>query len=139
MGADIRPIQVIDYGEPNGTGLKDHPESMNASWKFLIVEDDNSLFFLVGPLAEYPYHANLLDAFCADREIIAHWENKPDLLRLDTDKYNVCGGGWIQFDAGKNRLVFFGRSTAYGEYESELVKEVVDSSDIFSCHEVIIR
>ena len=139
MGAEIRPIRVIDYGETNGTGLKDYDGGANASWKFLIVEDDVGLFFLVGPLSEYPYHANLLDAFCSDRDIPAHWQNKPDMLLLDNDAYAVCGGGWVQYDAGRNRLIFSGRSTAYGGFEPDIVREIVDTSDLPSRYDVIVR
>ncbi len=139
MHAELRPIEIVDYGEPSGKGLNLLSDGQSAAWKFLIVENHVALFFLVGPLAEYPYHANLLDAFCADREIPAHWENKPDLLKLDDNNFSVRGGGWIQFDPNRNRLVFSGRSTAYGEFESELVREVVGSNSLFQHHETIIR
>jgi hypothetical protein len=139
MGAETRPIEIVDYGEPSGTGLSQLNGGQGEAWKFLLVENDASLFFIVGPLAEYSYHAGLLEAFCADREIPSHWENKPDVFRLDDDDFSIRGGGWIQFDPRRNRLVFSGRSTAYGEFDSVLVKEVVDSCGIFHGLETIIR
>jgi hypothetical protein len=129
----------VDFGEEYGKGLKGHASNSNSPWKFLIVDNSDILFFLVGPVAEYPYHANLLDAFCADRSIPAHWEHKPDLLRLDTGDYTVCGGGWVQYDANEKRLIISGRSTAYGQYDSDQVRGMIDPLALSGLHEVVVK
>ena len=82
--------------------------------KFVIISHYNQLILICGLLKEYPYHANLVDRYCADNEVASSWTKRPDLHEVFDSDCVVEGGGWIEVDRISRQVKLFGESTVYG-------------------------
>jgi hypothetical protein len=106
--------------------------------KFILLGVAESLILVGGTWEEFPYHANLIDRFCRDREIAVSWVKKPDLVEIHDSSVRTLGGGWLEIDTGKSLLKVSGRSTAYGRYRAEDFRDVIAADPIYSRFEIIL-
>ena len=132
-------IEIVDLGESVGEGLFTSDGTKVKMRKFVLLKTIDRAMLIHGPVHAYPYHANLIDAYCAANEIATHWQNQPDLVEIDDVGIAVRGGGWIEYDPQKQQLRFGGRSTAYGKYDNALLSRFVDRSSDFSRFQVHLR
>ena len=127
--ADER-TQVHFYGGEEG--LQPESEDGRLTCKFVLVSDTASLHLVFGPVSRFPYHAGLLERFCGEREITCGWLQRPDLLEIYGDSYQVLGGGYIDLDLAQRTVSIGGQSKAYGACDHAAVGRIVDSHEYFS-------
>ena len=109
-----------------------------SAWKFVVIDTPDGRHFVCGPVAKYPYHANLVGRFCNQFEIGAIWERKPDLVGILDASIRVCGGGHIQMDLTARRLKIYGRSTAYGPYNPDHLDGLASSNAFFKNFDLLV-
>lgn len=98
------------------TDNSDQSGSIKVICKFVILKARDRLVLLWGPVAEYPYHANLIEKYCGRHEIPCSWANRPTLLELFDCDTKIRGGGYAEINTGRKKIIFGGRSTAYGKF-----------------------
>ncbi len=108
------------------------------SWKFILIETPDALNLVCGPVAEYPYHANLVAQFCDRHQIAASWARKPDIVEIFSAGVHVRGGGHISINIRERRMKLYGRSTAYGPYHPDHLAGVTASGGFFEGFEVVV-
>lgn len=121
-------VKVIDLAD----GLTPHDEATAVRCKFILVSQEQEVTLVFGRIAEYKYHANLLERFCRMRRIPSGWEHQPDVYALYQKGVKVRGGGYFVIDYCDRVLRVFGRSTAYGAYDHERLQRVLAESAVFS-------
>lgn len=84
--------------------------------KFVILKAQGRLVLLWGAVAEFPYHANLVEKYCDRHDIPCSWTNRPTLLELFDSDIKIRGGGYAEIQTDGKKIVFGGRSTAYGKF-----------------------
>jgi len=100
--------------------------------KFVQVLTQNIYYFIAGPLAEFPYHANLVDRFCTQREIPCGWVRRPDLVEIFDVQTTIRGGGLIMIDLVNRLIRLSGKSTAYGRYNADELSVLIENHDFFN-------
>ena len=100
--------------------------------KFIQILTQSMYYLVTGPLAEYPYHANLVDAFCTQREIPCGWVRRPDLVEIYDVQTRIRGGGFIEIDLVNRQIAFGGKSTAYGKYKADELSFLIEHNDFFN-------
>ena len=131
-------VEVVSLINPDDLDRCAGSEPLRLSCKFVVVKHDEILHLVIGCISEYPYHANLLDRFCAIRGIASSWIKKPDYVEIYDDSVEIRGGGHIVLDMEKETALFSGYSTAYGCYEPSDIRLVTDCHDFFSGYQVEI-
>ncbi|HOP08081.1 MAG TPA: hypothetical protein PLF13_12400 [candidate division Zixibacteria bacterium] len=105
--------------------------------KFVIIEHNNEPWLVVGPVAEFPYHANLVDRYCDIKNVASTWVHKPDLLRIFDADVHVAGGGWLDLDPVDSSIKLYGNSTAYGGFNRHTARSAISSDGRFHAYEII--
>lgn len=120
--------QVLFYdsdGEPS------KQVSGKLTCKFLLVWDEQRLYLLFGPPSEFPYHAFLLDRFCADHQIPSSWVKQPDVVEVHAPHIHVRGGGWMEIDRDGRTVRLDGQSRAYGDYDRAGLVDLLENHPFF--------
>lgn len=122
MKTDI--MNLID--SPNG----DPADSKNIVCKFVLVVWQNCLILVIGPVARFPYHANLLEKFCKSHQLPCVWTDRPAMLEVLDQKLRILGGGWAELQPKQKEIRFRGRSTAYGKFNREDLESVLKQDQV---------
>ena len=124
--------QIISYFPPLVPGQIPHGSHTKLHGKFVQILNQNVYYFILGPLSKFPYHANLVDRFCTDRQIASGWVRRPDLVGIYDIQTSVRGGGQIMIDLVDRLIRMSGKSTAYGRYHPDELSVLVENSDFFN-------
>ena len=128
--------EVVKYFEPADNQDTNKEIVSDIFCKFMIIINDGTAFFVIGDLSKFPYHANIVDRFCSDRDIPATWKRRPDVLEILCRETKLKGGGLIDIDENKKVLKIYGYSTAYGPMNVEFLKGFVVNHSFFSEYSV---
>ncbi len=123
-------VHVLFYGGEDD--LAPNSQDGRLACKFLLVSSDDCLYLLFGPLAEYPYHAALLDRFCKEQQIASSWIKRPDLLEIFDGGCEVRGGGYLELDRVLRTACVSGQSTAYGGFRQPEINRILRGHPFFS-------
>lgn len=124
--------QVISFFPPLTAGTVPLGSHTTLHGKFVLVVTQNVYYFVTGALTEYPYHANLVDQFCTQREIPCGWIRKPDLVEIYDNQTTIRGGGHIMIDLVNRLIRLSGKSTAYGRYNADELSVLIEDEDFFN-------
>ena len=113
-------MNLID--EPTG----DMANLTNVVCKFVLVRWKDCIFLVIGPVAQFPYHANLLEKFCDSNQLPCSWASRPTLLEVYDQALQVRGGGWAEVQPKLKKIIFKGRSTAYGKFVRDDLQAVLE-------------
>lgn len=119
--------------------FENYPPEKQARFKFVIIETYDALYFVFGPLDPFGYHANLVGRFATEHEIPSHWLEKPHLVEILDVAYKVNGGGWVDLNPKTKMIMFYGYSTAYGEFDHQQLLYIIEKSGLFADWEVVIN
>ena len=130
---------VVDFSD--GSEVPDAGEAQDKPLvcKMMVIAVSETIHLVFGPVSEFGYHANLVDRFCSQRDLAAAWVRKPDMVEVLEKSVRIRGGGWIKIDRSKSLIEIYGRSTAYGRFDKELLRQLVDREPFFSNSRVQIR
>jgi hypothetical protein len=122
---------IIDYTDLHLMTFKGGGEVI-LTCKFVTMLVEGTPHLVVGLVTEFPYHANLIDRFCSERNIASAWEHKPDLVEVYDASVEIHGGGWMRIDPINRHIKIYGRSTAYGTYDRDFVTDVISNHQEYS-------
>ena len=122
---------IVDYTDLDSM-VFDGGGEITLTCKFVTLLVDGTPHLVVGLVTEFPYHANLIDRFCGERNIASGWEHKPDLVEIYDAGVQTHGGGWMRIDPVNKSIKIYGRSTAYGTYDRDVVTEVISNHQEYS-------
>lgn len=108
------------------------------SCKYVVIQQNGARFLVLGNVAEYPYHANLVNHFCQMRQIACAWERKPDLVEVYDSETKVLGGGWMEIKPGDDKMRIYGSSTAYGPFSIREIGAFIESDPFFHQFKVTV-
>jgi hypothetical protein len=128
-------LEVISY---NGT-IASKPGKDRIVSKFLLIEHMNTLLMLIGEVDEFRYHAQLLDRFCSNRGIAASWVKRDEYLEVYDKSLRIRGGGWMEVTPEGQYARIYGSSSAYGQYETVTLRQIVDLHPFFEGIQVRIE
>lgn len=107
--------------------------------KFMLIRFQERTWLVFGPLQRYPYHANLVSRFCSEFRIACAYERHPDICEIYDPEVETRGGGYLEIDPARRKVVASGRSTAYGAFEKRELAAVLGSGGIFEGYRADIR
>ncbi len=130
---------LLDYNGLLSEQALTHPSAQDRSGKFMLVERDNTMHLLIGSINVYAYHADLLAQFCRDNEIKHEWLSRPAHLAIRDDSVTLHGGGWVSVKPREKKVIFFGKSTAYGPFVSSALEKIVSEFRLTPIEMIIQR
>jgi hypothetical protein len=105
--------------------LTDSGKQPGASYgKFVLISDEDENWLVIGLPQKFPYHAMLVEAFCNRRKIPYHWEQRPDIVRIDRRFTVINGGGVFGLNREDRTLTLGGESKAYGPVDRDDLEEL---------------
>lgn len=107
--------------------------------KFVVIREDDTLSLVIGDVGKYPYHATLISEFCRENGIKSRWIKKPDVIRVCDEEVAIRGGGWAEIIPGTRSCKVYGRSNAYGRYDSDEVRTVLSGQELLSEYRVTVE
>ncbi|MCP4683975.1 MAG: hypothetical protein GY867_00875 [bacterium] len=128
--------EVVDYTNNSDSNRDKHAGRKTLHCKFVLIARSDRLHFVVGAVAEYTYHANLVEKFCDERSIASAWLQKPDVLEVVEAGVRVLGGGHLQIDEVRQRMKLFGVSKAYGVFHARDVSDLAQKDPFFTGYKV---
>lgn len=96
--------------------------------KFVIVKTPDAIVLAFAPVFRYAYHANILEALCAQKQILTRWERQPDRLEILDPEVTVHGGGHLALTPSQRRAHFGGSSKAYGFFDRDLLRSILQAN-----------
>jgi hypothetical protein len=116
---------LLDYNGLLSEASLTHPSAQDRQGKFMLVERNGIIHLVMGSVNVYGYHADLLAQFCRDHEILHDWIHRPANLAIRDDSVILHGGGWVGVKPKEGRVAFYGKSTAYGAFESAILEPLL--------------
>jgi hypothetical protein len=101
-------------------------------YKFMLISEADSTHLVLGPVSEFAYHASLVDSFCARRGLASAWVKKPDLVEVYAAQVRLLGGGWMKVHSDGGGIDIYGRSTAYGRFKEDAVRDIASTDPFFA-------
>ena len=126
-------IDLVDVGILSGT-----QSEKTVTSKFVLIERNSDLSLVIGKIAVYPYHANLVAKFCEMFDVPSFWERHPDMHTISDNGY-IISGGYFEFKSATESALFCGASTAYGPYNSPKLQQAVKLLPFFESITVIYK
>lgn len=111
----------------------------NGQCKFLMVEKNEKMHLIHGPLDVFPYHASLLAAFCRRFEVASTWERRPDFYQIHDKNTRVRGGGYLTFEPGRKVVRAWGSSTAYGPFDRAILARLASGSGVIGGFRLVLE
>ncbi|HVP07103.1 MAG TPA: hypothetical protein VMS71_04605 [Candidatus Acidoferrum sp.] len=109
-----------------------------ARGKFVLISEPDRLWLVMGPVSEFAYHANLVDRFCRDHQILCSWVRPRDMVEIHDKGIKMLGGGFVEMNAIKRKVRFSGSSKAYGSCPELELRRVVAHHAKFATQSVQI-
>ncbi len=118
-------FHLLDYNGLLSEQSLTHPSAQERQGKFMLVERNGVVHLVMGSINVYGYHADLLAKFCQDNGISHEWISRPAHLAIRDDSVKLHGGGWVAVKPKEGRVVFFGKSTAYGPFVRDILEPML--------------
>jgi len=129
-------VELVDLAGLVTRGL---PGTQKVACKFVMIARTGELAFVFGPVRQYPYHAHLVDAYCRCHDIPATWIKKPDVVEIFDDDCVVRGGGWLELDPAGRKMKVYGKSTAYGAFDTRDLNDILKGAPALDGYTVHVK
>ena len=131
-------IIYIDYAP---VYFKEHKKRFpnHYSGKFVQLRNNSREYLVFSPKELTRYHADIIERFCADREVPGVYDNTNKRFDIIDIAWKVIGGGKFVVNKKKKHLRLYDNSMAYGRYDRRGMKEKILSIDEFAKYEVIVE
>ena len=130
---------IVDFSDGSEISAVGEAHDKPLVCKMMVIAVSETIHLVLGPVSEFGYHADLVDRFCSQRDIAAAWVRKPDIVEILQQDVQIRGGGWMKIDRSNSLIEIYGGSTAYGRFDKEMLKLLVDREPFFSSSRVRIR
>ena len=106
--------------------------------KFVLIRRADCLHFVVGPVADFRYHADLVERFCNHESIPATWVQRPDVMEVLDSEVQMKGGGVLEINYGNHTMELSGMSKAYGGFQAGDLADFVKTDPFFAGYRVTV-
>ncbi|MGD8922510.1 MAG: hypothetical protein PVH24_04615 [Candidatus Zixiibacteriota bacterium] len=124
MTTEVKTYALPDIGK--------YPDISEISCKFILIRRDEILNFIIGPVASFSYHANLVNHFCREYNIPASWVRRPDTVEIHDFSVRIRGGGWATISPKTRALLLYGSSKVYGRFHPDELELFIKTNPFFS-------
>jgi hypothetical protein len=131
-----RVTSYLDEVQPHAGKVRG-PDTIRC--KFVIIDNQGTLALVFGPVDRLPYHANLVDRFCADHGIASSWVKRPDHVEINEPGVRILGGGDLRINSRERSMVLAGASRAYGFFPADSVRQIVAEDPFFQGFAVTVK
>lgn len=131
--------EIINLGEIGSCASRGQTSVPSTSWKFVLIKKDSRIHLVIGPVNLFRYHANLVDTFCRCYEIPASKARGTQRVEIYDRSVRVLGGGQATVNPESRSVRFYGQSTAYGQYDTDAVKAILQRSSLFAGFSVLVN
>lgn len=139
MMNDSIQADIINLSEEHSSPQQGENSRKKTLCKFVLISNERQVHLVFGLMKHYPYHANLVERFCQDRDIPSLWVRKPDLHEILEKDYQVKGGGMMEINPTSRVLKVFGYSTAYGQFEYDSLSHVLKRHPYFEQYSINVK
>lgn len=129
---------VVSFINPESGPANSSSHDGRLQCKFVVIADAERLYLVVGPIKEFPYHANLVERFCNGRGILTAWVGKPDLVDILDSTVRIKGGGLLKIDGNRKAINLGGVSRAYGRFLPEDLDGLLEADPFFAGYDISI-
>jgi hypothetical protein len=133
-------FSLVDYSAAYFSGIAKQRVPVKRSGKF--VQIINIVFqkeyFVMSPKGLSVYHANIVERFCLENNIVGQYNAKKDFFRIRDSEWAVAGGGMFEINDKAKIIRVSGASVAYGSFCCDGLKDKLMSSDYLHQYEVIV-
>ena len=100
--------------------LLDGPDG--AEGKFVVLAKGKHLHLALSPVAETPFHANIVLRYLESENLGKAALIGTTGLRFLTKGWKVQGGGYYKVEPWSKLITLYGKSTAFGKYQEKLIQ-----------------
>ena len=93
--------------------------------KFVQLRNGDREYLVFSPTSITPYHGDILERFCRDREIAGVYDGGKRRFDIRDPAWIITGGGKYEIDRGSRRIRLYDDSMAYGRFDSRGLREKV--------------
>jgi hypothetical protein len=111
----------------------------SARCKFVIIASPEKTVLVLGPLSRYTYHADIVEAHCATRGLKTTRVGKGDVVEILEPTVIISGGGYLTWSKEAQTLRLGGSSKAYGHCDLELLKTILEETQLFTGYRISIE
>ena len=130
--------EIVNLADDSGVGQVGQVWARWAAWKFVLIRRERRIHLVVGPVGLFRYHANLVDGFCRRHEIPASKARGARQVEIYDRSISVLGGGHVSVDPESRKIRFFGRSSAYGPFDTKAVSSILERGSFFTGYSILI-
>jgi hypothetical protein len=91
--------------------------------KFVLLSHGEDLHLILGPVNEFPYHANLVYEYLVGQRRAEATMTDGSHCRVISPGWEILGGGQYRLDDLTHTVHFSEKSTAYGKYPQSKLAE----------------
>ncbi len=107
--------------------------------KFVQIRNESTCYLIFSPSDFTKYHANIVERFCLDKGIEGSYDPEKKRYSIHDRAWSILGGGKFDRDADKKAIKFYDDSMAYGRFNKNILKEMVNALPEFSGFTVLIE
>lgn len=131
---------AIDYSVEWFNQYEQGSPPVRRGGKFVVLSyQDQACYMIFSPIQQSGYHANIVEHFTQTQQLTGSYNHKRDSYSVDSNEWQILGGGHWKLDEEAGLLRLFGRSMAYGAVENlkDLMPQLTESG-LFQITEVIV-
>ena len=137
-GVAVKVI-FIDYSEKYFRDIAKTTVPDRRAGKFVQIRNNDMEYFVFSPKELTPYHADLVERFCAEKRLEGSYNEKNKSFIIHEPAWVVAGGGKFEIDKTEKLIRIYDNSMAYGRFDSEGLREKILSISGMSDYKVLIE
>ena len=130
---------IIDYDRVISGGNPAARPLVHLTGKFLQIMIDDTEFLLLSSRELTPYHSDILERFCGERDIKGSYDGDRKRFNVEEPSLKVKGGGKFDIDTVNKCVRLYDDSMAYGKFDAEGLKDKVLRMKGLAGYEVVIE
>ena len=113
--------------DQSGTSLppRNHAVAERQTGKFVQLRKGDLEYLVFSPTSITPYHADILERFCREREIAGVYDKGKKRFDIGDPAWSVIGGGKYEVDRTSRRIRLYDNSMAYGRFDPRGLREKI--------------
>lgn len=116
---------VINYNAADSRRGSPEAVPSHITGKFLQLTHDDTEYLIFSPKEITPYHADILERFCCERDIKGTYDTGRKCYTADALSLTVVGGGKFEIDTAVKSIRIYDNSMAYGKFNPYGLKEKI--------------
>jgi len=132
-------VIFVDYSEIYYQDVAKTAVLEKRTGKFVQIRNNDTEYLVFSPKELTPYHAGLVERFCADKGLKGSYDDKNKSFEVHEPDWVVVGGGKFEIDNTEKCIRLYDDSMAYGRFDSKGLKEKIHSIFELTGYAVLIE